>query len=191
MVERLVASSQLDPGLQAALPPATQALAVTVAEGLRALVLRHLPGGAAAVEQVLAAQHLAGLPAPGTFRGDDPWLVWIGPAESLLLTAKGKLADDVLAALQPGCNNLACAVDQSPAWLVFELLGAGVDRLLPRLFDAGAIPGHAGQGWRARFKDISAVVIRLGPSRVWLAVERPHGSYAAAWIGHAWPAALA
>ena len=188
MVDRLVFSSTLEAGLQAVLPPATRALKVSVVEGLRVLDFRHLAGGAAAVDEVLSANHLTALPTPGTCLSDDPWQVWIGPAQSLLLTAKGWVADDVLAALRPGCSSLACVVDQSAGWLVFELLGPGVDELLPRLFEAGSIPWHAGQGARARFMDISAVVMRVRPDRVLLAVERPHASYAAQWIGHAWRA---
>ncbi|NDG42531.1 MAG: hypothetical protein EBY28_25065 [Betaproteobacteria bacterium] len=189
MVDRLVSSRNLDAQLQAALPPATRTLKVSVVEGLHVLDLRHLAGGAAAVDEVLTANHLTALPKPGTCLSDDPWQVWIGPTQSLLLTAIGRVADDVLAKLHPGCNGLACVVDQSAGWLVFELLGPGVDELLPRLFDAGAIPWHAGQGARARFMDISAVVMRVTPDRVLLAVERPHASYAAQWIGHAWRAA--
>jgi sarcosine oxidase gamma subunit len=188
MVDRLVFSSTLEAGLQAALPPATRALKVSVAEGQRVLVLRHLTGGAAAVDEVLAANHLAPLPMQGTCLGNDPWLMRIGPTEGLLLTTNTRIADDVLAALRPGCSSLACVLDQSAGWLVFELLGPGVDELLPRLFDAGSIPWHAGQGARARFMDISAVVMRVRPDRVLLAVERPHASYAAQWIGHAWRA---
>lgn len=190
MVERLVTSSNPEDGLQAALPLATRTLKVSVVEDLRVLVFRHLEGGAAAVHEVLAANHLAALPTPGACLGDDPWQVWIGPAQSLLLTANDRVADDVLAALHPGCNSLACVVDQSAGWLVFEMLGASVDDLLPRLFDASANPRHPGQAARARFMDISAVVMRVGPDQVLLAVERTHGSYAAEWIGHAWRATL-
>ena len=189
MVERLFSSSHLEAGLQQALPPATQALKVSVVEGLRALTVRHLVGGETAIDAVLAAHHLSALPTPGTCLGDDPWLVWIGPAECLLLTAKGGLADSVLAALHPGGNGLACVVDQSAGWLVFELLGAGVDDLLPGLLDASAIPRHAGQGTRARLLDISAVVMRVAQDRVLVAVDRPHGGYVAQWIGHVWRAA--
>lgn len=188
MADRLFPSTNLDAGLLAALPPATRALKVSVLEAPRVLVFRHLAGGEAAVHEVLAGHHLAALPAPGCCPGNDPWQVWIGPAESLLLTTSGQVADGVAAALQPGCSSLACVVDQSAGWLVFELLGAGVDDLMPRLLDASAIPRHAGQGARARFMDISAVVMRVGPDRVLLAVERPHGSYAVQWIGHAWRA---
>jgi hypothetical protein len=190
MGERLASSSHLDAALQEALPPASRALKVSVVEGLRVLVFRHLAGGAAAIDEVLAANHLAALPTLGACLGDDPRQVRIGLSESLLLTASGRVADDVVAALHPGCSSVACVVDQSAAWLVFELLGAGVHDLLPRLFDASAIPRHAGQGGRARFMDISALVMRVGPDQVLLAVERPHGSYAAQWIDHAWRAAL-
>jgi len=189
MVERLTTTSPIDAGLQSALPPATQALKVSVVEGLRVLVLRHLAGGAAAVEAVLAAMHLAVLPIPGTCHGDDPWHVWIGPAESLLLTTHSVVAEGLLEAMRPGHESLSCVVDQSAGWLVFELLGSGVDDVLPRLLDASAIPRHAGSGARARFLDISAVVMRLERDRVWLAVERPYGTYAAEWIGHVWQAA--
>jgi hypothetical protein len=37
--------------------------------------------------------------------------------------------------------------------------------------------------------DISAVVMRLERDRAWLAVERPHGTYATEWISHVWRAA--
>jgi sarcosine oxidase gamma subunit len=190
MVERPNTTSTLSAGLNAELPASTRALKVSVVEGLCVLVLRHLAGGAAEVDAALAAAHLDALPKPGSCLGDDPWQVWIGPAESLLLTTNGKVAGDILSALHPGCSGLACVVDQSAGWLVFEWLGAGVDDLLPRLLDASAVPRQAGQGARARFMDISAVVMRVGPDRVLLAVERTHGSYAAQWISHAWSAAL-
>ena len=190
MVERLTPSSPLDAALQAALPPTTRALKVSVVEGLRVLVFRSLAGGAAVVDEVLAANHLGPLPTPGTCLGDDPLQVWIGPAESLLLTAKDWVADAVLTALHPGCNSQACVVDQSAGWLVFELLGTGVDDLLPRLLDASAIPRQSGHGARARFMDMCGVVMRVGPDRVLLLVERPLGTHAAEWIGHASGATL-
>ncbi len=189
MLERLRLPSPLGLSWQAALPPASPALRVSVADGLRVLVFRHLAGGAAGTDDVLAAHGLPALPAPGICLGNDPWQVWTGPTESLLLTSDDALADGVVAALRPGCHRLACVLDQSAGWLVFDLRGAGVDALLPRLLDASAIPSHAGRGARARFMDIRAVVMRVAPDRVLLVVERPHGSYAAQWIGHAWRAA--
>ena len=71
------------------------------------------------------------------------------------------------------------------------MLGAITNELLPRLLDDNAIPRHTGQGVPTRFMDIRAVVVRLGPERVWLAVDRSHGGSTALWIGHAWGAAQA
>ncbi len=186
MDDHLSSSQQADAAWQAVLPPASQALKVSVAGGLRVLALRYLAGGAAAIHEVLAAHHLPPLPVAGTCVDSDPWQVWTGPAESLLMTMNDRLADDLVAALRPGCHRLACVFDQSAAWTVFELNGTDVDNLLPRLLDASAVPSHAGQGGRARFVDISAVVMRVGPERWVLGVDRSHERYAAQWIGHAW-----
>jgi len=189
MLEPVLSASPSGLSWQAALPPASPALRVSVADGLRVLVIRHLAGGAAGTDEVLAAHGLPALPAPGICVGNDPWQVWTGPTESLLLTSDDDLADGVVAALRPGCHRLACVLDQSAGWLAFDLLGVGVDDLLPRLLDASAIPGQAGRGVRARCMDIRAVVMRVAPDRVLLVVERPHGSHAAEWINQALRAA--
>lgn len=189
MLEPEASPSPLGLSWQAALPPATPTLRVSVAGGLRVLVFRHLAGGAAGTDEVLAAHGLPALPAPGICLGNDPWQVWTGPTESLLLTSDDDLADGVVAALRPGCLGLACVLDQSAGWLAFDLLGAAVDDLLPRLLDASAIPGQAGRGWRARCIDIRTVAMRVASDRVLLVVERPHASYAAQWIGDACRAA--
>ena len=84
-----------------------------------------------------------------------------------------------------GRELLACALDQTAGCLVFELLGHNVTDLLPRLFDASAIPQRVGQASRARLMDISALLMRVGPDRVLLAVDRAHGLYAAQWIAQA------
>lgn len=185
MADQLAPTSPLDSVLCAALPAPTPALTVRVVEGLRVLALRYLAGGGAAIEMALAAHDLAPLAKPGACRGADPWLVWIGPAESLLLTSRHAVADGVLRELAPGREVLACALDQSGGCLVFELLGANVDNVLPRLLDVSAIPQRAGQSSRARLMDISAVVMRLEPDRVLLVVDRMHGIYAAQWLRHA------
>ena len=189
MLELLAATSPIDDLWQAALPAPTPALQVSVVDGFRLLVFRHLPGGVAAADEALAANRLPALPAPGTCVGSDPWQVWLGPGESLLLTTNDELAVRVLAALSPGCHPLTCVLEQSAAWLVFDLLGQGVDALLPRLLDDSAIPRQPGQGVRARFMDIRGVVMRAGPDRVLVAVDRSHGGSAARWIGQAWSAA--
>ena len=189
MLDPVASAGPLGLQLQSAWPTASPALRVAVAEGLRVLVFRHLYGGAACTDEVLAAHGLPSLPAPGICLGDDPWLVWTGPTESLLLTSNDDLADGLVATLRPGCHRLACVLDVSAGWLAFDLLGAGVDDLLSHLLEADTIPGRAGRGVRARLMDIRTVVMRVRSDRVLLAVERPHGSYAAQWIGLAWRAA--
>ena len=171
--------------VSAAVPAPTAAMTVHVVDGLRVLALRHLAGGAAAIEAAVAAHHLAPLPQPGACHGADPWLVWTGPAECLLLTSNRAQADGVLQALAPGRERLACTLDQTAGCLVFELLGPGVADVLPRLFDASAIPQRAGQASRTRLMDIGALLARVGPDRVLLAVDRAHGIYAAQWIAQA------
>jgi hypothetical protein len=189
MLEHLSATSPLDDVWQAALPAPSPGLRVSLVDDMRVVVIRHLPGGAAAADEVLAANNLPALPAPGTCVGDDPWQVWLGPSEGLLLTTNDTLVDRVLPALSPGCRPLTCVLDQSAAWLVFDLLGGGVDALLSRLLDDSAIPRHTGQGVRARFMDIRGVVMRAGPDRVLVAVDRSQGGSAAQWISQAWSAA--
>lgn len=185
MLEGLAATSPLDDVWKAALPDPTPELNVSVAYGMRVLVCRYLPGGTVAAHEVLAANRLTPMPAPNTCVGTDPWQVWLGPTESLLLTTDDELAERVVAALRPGCNPLTCVLEQSAGWLVFDLQGVGVDELLPRLLDGSAVPWRTGQGVRARFMDIRAVVVRAEPGRVLIAVDRSHGGYAAHWIGHA------
>jgi heterotetrameric sarcosine oxidase gamma subunit len=182
MGEYRAASSRLDAELSAALPSATTALTMRVVQDLRVLALRHLSGGTDAIAAALVAPGLERLPRPGAFHGDDPWLLWTGPAEFLLLTSRRAVADAVLQALAPGRAALACALDQSAGQLGFELLGPAVADVLPRLLDASAIPQRAGQACRARLMDISAVVMRLNPECVWLLVDRSHGAYMVLWL---------
>ncbi len=185
MVDRLPTSSPIDEALRASLPAPSAALTVRVVEGLRVLVLRHLTGGAATIETVLADHGLGPLPKPGACHGGDPWLLWAGPAEYLLLATKGAVADSVLHALAPGREALSCALDQSAACLVLELLGHGLADVLPRLLDASAIPQSAGQGGRTRLVDIPVVHLHLKSDRSLLAVDRTYGGYAVQWIREA------
>lgn len=189
MLEHLAATSPLDDVWPADLPAPTAALHVSVVEALRRVVIRHLAGGTAAANDALTAHRLPPLPGPGTCLGHDPWLVWVSPTESLLLTTNDALADRVVAALSPGAHPLTCALEQSAGGLVFELHGVGVDALLPHLLDDGAMPRQAGQGVRTRFMEIRAVVIRAAPDRVLVAVDRSHGRAVAERIGLAWRAA--
>jgi heterotetrameric sarcosine oxidase gamma subunit len=185
MHEPLVPSGAVHTALRAALPGASPALAVRVVEGLNVLALRCLAGGEVAVTAALAAHKLTALPAAGQFLGDDPSLVWNGPAEYLLLTSQHALAQSVLTLLWPGQTPLACALDQSPGCLTLELQGLGIEDILPRLLDASAIPRQVGQTSRTRLIDVGTVVMRRGRDSVWLMLDRSHGLYAAQWISHA------
>lgn len=185
MVESLPVTDPLDDEVRAALPAPGTALQVRVVEDLRVVTLRHLPGGMSAVGAVLAQHGAATVPKPGECLGADPWWVWTGPAECLLFTSHGAVADGVLQALAPGGDALACAVDVSAGGLVFDLCGCGVDELLQRLLDASAIPQRVGQGHRARWQDLGGVLLRTAPDRVLLRVERPQALHAARWIAHA------
>lgn len=166
-------------------PAPSDALTVRVAEGLRVLALRHLPGGTAALEAALSVHGLPPLPKPGACHGADPWLVWTGPTECLLLSSNPAIAEGVLQALASGQEPLACALDQSAGCLVIELQGPAVAEVLPRLFNASAIPRSVGRGGRARLIDIAAVLLRVGPDRIGLVVDRGQGDYVARWITHA------
>lgn len=185
MVEPLRASVERDDTLRAALPAPTAALAVHLFEGLRVLALRYLPGAAAALDSALAAHGGWPLPKPGECLGGDPWWLWTGPSECLLITSNADVAEGVMQALKPGREALACAVDRSSGSVVFELAGPGTAVLLPRLFDASAIPQRVGQGHRARCLDVGAVPMRVAPDRVLLLVDRLHGQHVAQWIAHA------
>jgi heterotetrameric sarcosine oxidase gamma subunit len=189
MVDRLAGLGPDDASLRAAWPAPSAALTVRAVNDMRVLALRHLPGGAAAIEVAVAAHGLAPLPKPGACHGGDPWLVWTGPTEFLLLTSNNVIADGTLRALATGREALACVLDQSEGCLVIELLGHGVDDVLTGLFDASAVPEQVGQGNRARLVDISAVLMRLEPDRAWIALDRMHAVYAAKWITHALGAA--
>jgi len=185
MVETLDASSPLHKELRVSLPLPTAAPSVRVAPGLRVLSVRHLAGGAAAVDAAVAAHGLTPLPEPGTFRGTDPWLVWAGPGEFLLLTTSSAVAEDVQEALAPGREALACVLDQSAGCLVLELMGHGVADVLLHLLDVNAVPQQASKGTRTRLMDVGTVVLRLEIDRVLLVIDRVHGVYATQWITHA------
>ncbi|MFN0183427.1 MAG: hypothetical protein ACKVQR_06360 [Aquabacterium sp.] len=185
MVETREASSLLHGDLGVSLPLPTAGRAIRVVPGLRILSLRHLPGGAAALNAAVAAHGLTPLPEPGTFRGADPWLLWVAPAELLLLTTSSAVADGVLQALTPGREALACVLDQSAGCLVIELKGDAVADVLLHLLDVSAVPQQPGRGTRTRLMDVGAVVLRLETDRVFLVMDRAHGVYVAQWIKHA------
>jgi heterotetrameric sarcosine oxidase gamma subunit len=185
MVEGGQASSPVPEGLDLSLPLPSAAQSVRPVPGLRVLSLRYLADGAAVVNAVVAAHGLTQLPEPGTFRGADPYLVWTGPAEFLLLTTSTAVAEGVQEALAPGREALACTLDQTAGCLVFELMGHEVADVLLHLLDVNALPKQVGDGTRTRLVDIGSVVLRLGTDRIWLVIDRAHSDYVLQWITHA------
>jgi heterotetrameric sarcosine oxidase gamma subunit len=171
--------------LVAVLPAPTARLAIGVAEPMRVLSLRHLPGGVAAVAGALAAQGLHALPEPRRFIGDDPCVLWRSPSEWLLLTADAALSERIASALRPAPGALAVAVDLTAGSLVLDLQGAAVDALLSRLVDAAAVPATVGEGTRARLADIAVALVRIEPDRVRLVADRANDRYLAQWLAYA------
>ena len=181
-------TSHRDSMLRSAPLPSDEAFTVHVIENMQVVSLRHLADRTEAIERTLAVHHLTRLPKPGTYDGTDPWFVWTGPTEILLLTSIEAIAEDMLHALSPNNEDLACAFDSSAGCVVFDLLGPGINHVLRRLLDASAIPMQAPHAIRARFMDVCAVVVRLGPERALVAVDRSYASYAATWMAHTWRA---
>jgi hypothetical protein len=179
----------VDADLRAALPLASQALTVRVVEGLYVLALRHLAGGTSAVEAALATHNLIPLPAPGSFHGTDPWLLWTGPSESLLLTSKGALAVGVLQALAPGPRaHGLCA--GSIGWLPrIRVARDGCCRCVVKPARRQRRAPAKRQSHARKVVDIAALVMRRDVDCVWLLVDRGHGHYTSQWIAHALRAA--
>ena len=159
-----------------------ETLTVRVVEPLRVVALRHLPGGTPAVSGALQTQGFAALPGAGQFVGSDPCLMWLKPTEWLLIGTTDAVADGLLASLAPGCHSLACAVDQSSGGILFELQGAGLPSLLPRLVDSTAVPQAAQQGSRCRLGDVAVMLLRHAADRAWLLADRSNGDYIAQWL---------
>jgi heterotetrameric sarcosine oxidase gamma subunit len=190
MVEGGQASSPVPEGLDVSLPLPSAAQSVRPVPGLRVLSLRYLADGAAVVNAVVAAHGLTQLPEPGTFRGADPYLVWTGPAEFLLLTTSSAVAAGVQEALAPGREALACALDQTAGCSVVELMGHEVADVPLHLLDVNALPRQVGDSTRTRLVDIGSVVLRLDTDRIWLVIDRAHREYVLQWIAHAMDAEL-
>ena len=184
MADRLLPASR-SAGIAPLLPAHPAGVTVSIVEPLRVVALRYLPQGAATVERIAAALALPRLPDAGRFEGRDPYILWCRPGESLLITTIDDVADGALRALAAGGDPLAYAVDQSGGSIAFELAGAGIDAVLPRLLDASAIPQQPDQGTRARLADIAVIALRLAAERVWLLADRGNDRYLAQWLAYA------
>jgi len=184
--ETLPPQARLQAGDWAALLPAIgPGLEWRVIEPLRVVALRHLPGGTAAVEAAAARAGLPSLPSAGAFCGADPLVVWRQPREWVLVSTADAAADGLLAALKPGAQALAVAVDQSAGSVGIELRGPQVDAVLARLVDASAVPREPGHGTRARLADIAVTMLRLAPSTLWLIADHANDRYLADWLAYA------
>lgn len=123
------------------------------------------PGGEAALSRALKAAHGVDWPAPGRMEtGQGAAVQWFGHAQALLI---GPAPDPALAAH-------AVLVDQSDAWAVVRLEGAGAGEVLARLVPldlrAGAFP--PGATARSLLGHMSASVTRLPAGEFRLMVFR-------------------
>jgi sarcosine oxidase gamma subunit len=155
-----------------------------------AITIRHFPGDASARHAVQQAG-LAWCETPGTFTGTGPWLAWRSPQEAIAIGCEPARLRTLLAALAPGRNAGAAAVDISEAIGGVELHGPMLDEWLAHLVDATAIPRQAGRVTRARLADVAVMLLRLAPERLWLLAEKPLLPYVQEWLAYAHEGAFA
>lgn len=158
--------------------------------GVSAVTVRHFPGDTSAQ----AAAQEAGLiwpDSPGVLTGDDPWMAWRSPQEMIVLGMQLAPAQALLQSLAPGRSDAAVALDLSEALAVYELCGPLLDDWLSHLVDALAIPRQAGRAARCRLADVSVLLLRLDPERVWLVADRPIAPYLGNWLAYAHEGAFA
>jgi hypothetical protein len=151
--------------------------------GFTALTIRHFDGDNSAREAVMA-QGLSWSEVPGSLSASEPWLAWRSPQETLALGFQPEKLQGLLTALAPGRSETAVAVDLSESLAVFELHGVLLDVWLSHLVDALSIPRQAGQVRRCRLADISVLLLRLDPERVWLVADRPIAPYLSNWLSY-------
>ena len=149
--------------------------------GLTVLTVRPCEGDDRAAE-ALRAQALTLSNVPGDLTGNDPWLAWRSPQETLALGTSARQLDTLRAALAPGTCESAMAAELSDALAVFELHGPRLDGWLAHLVDATAIPREPGRCSRARLADAAVLLLRLEPERIWLVVDSPIHGYLENWL---------
>lgn len=152
--------------------------------GVSLVTVRHFPGDTHAQHAVQAAG-LAWPQGPGQLTGEDPWMAWRSPQEMLLIGLRQEPVHAVLQSLAPGRSDSAVALDLSDALAVFELHGLHVDDWLSHLVDALAIPRQSGCVTRCRLADVSVLLLRPDPERVWLVADRPTAPYVSNWLAYA------
>ncbi len=152
---------------------------------LRVVALRHIGVGHEAIASALAAHGLPPLPNAGRFAGNDPFVLWRNPGESLLISLSSDVADLMLRELAPGRASSACAIDLSDGIVCLELRGSALHDLLSRLIDASAIPQRTGDGTQARLGEIAVSIIRRADDCAWLLADRSVAHYVADWVAYA------
>lgn len=113
-------------------------------------------GGQSALSAALKTAHGMSAPTPGRATGrDGARAIWFGTGGQILLM--GPAAD-------PTLNDLATMVDQSDAWTVLRIDGAGADAVMARLvsFDIRPAVFKRGHAARAQVGHMAGAVQRLG-----------------------------
>jgi len=151
--------------------------------GFTALTIRHFAGDRSASAAV-QAQGLIWPGVPGALTGQDPWLAWRSPQETLALGFQSAALHALLQALAPGRSETAVAVDASQALAVFDLHGPLLDAWLSHLVDAAAIPRQPGRVCRCRLADVPVLLLRLDPERLCLIADRPIAPYLGNWLAY-------
>lgn len=117
--------------------------------------------GSAALAKWLGAS----LPAPGKAHlGDPRSALWTGPDQWLLMTpytAQANLAEELAGAL----SGMASVTEQSDAWVVFDVSGAGVVDMAERLVPAPVRRMQRGDAQRSILHHIGCFVLCLDAGR--------------------------
>ena len=137
-------------------PVAAGALRLTEVAPGRMTALAPFRGREAALGAALSRAHGLGWPGPGqVVAGEDGAVQWFGRALALLI---GPEPDPVLA-------EHAALTDQSDAWAVLRLEGAGASAVMARLTPLDLRPGCFGEWATARTEvaHMAGAVTRAGP----------------------------
>ena len=132
---------------------------VTVTEVLPASITSIMPydGQEKAASELLKSLCGMGLPGAGRSTGrDGARAVWTGAGQAMVLGV----------AVDVGLGRHAALSDQSDAWAVLRLEGAGVEEVLARLTPLDLNPGlfKRGRAARSLLGHMSAVIVRVGAS---------------------------
>jgi heterotetrameric sarcosine oxidase gamma subunit len=133
-----------------------------------------LAGREATVSAVLERAAGAAFPAPGRWTGGDIRIVWTGPGQAMVLGAR--VAPEG-----------AAVTDQSDAWAVMRLEGAGAEAVLARLVPvdlrrAQFPPGHAA---RTMLHHMTCTLIRAEDAAFEIMVFRSMAATAVHHLGEA------